>query len=81
MFMDAMQGERCGGAVLVMGGAAAWAVGKVGGRRGGATPGPFGILSTFLGAVYEGVCVDGWRGVATFGGGLIRATLGGGAAS
>ena len=39
--------------------AVAWAVGTVGGRRDGATPGPFGLVSTFLGAVSEGSCGDG----------------------
>ena len=76
MFRDATQGERRGGAVLVTGSAMAQVVGTVGGSRDGATPGTFGLVSTFIGAVYEGACVDIWSGVATLGGGMIKATLG-----
>ena len=73
MFRATPWGEQRGGAMLVMGDAAAQAVRTVGGRRSGATPGPFGLVSTFLGAVSEGDCVDRWSGVATLEGVLIRA--------
>ena len=63
------------------GGATALVGGTVGGRLGGATPRMFGLVSTFLGVLSEGACGDGWSGVATLGGGLLRATLGGGDAS
>ena len=79
MFRSATRGERRGGAALVTVSAADLGVGTVGGRRGGATPGPFGLVSNFIGVVSEGACGDGWSGVATLGGGLFRATLGGGA--
>ena len=69
MFRADTWGERRGGSALVTGGAADRAVRTVGGFRGGATPGPFGLVSTFLGAVSEGACGDGWNGVATLGGG------------
>ena len=59
--------------------AADLAVGTVRGRLGAATPGPFGLISTFLGTVSEGACGDRWSGVATLGVGLLRVTLGGGA--
>ena len=62
-------------------GAADLIVGTVRGRRGGDTPEPFGLVSTFLGVVYEGACGSRWSGVAILGGGLLRATLGGGAES
>ena len=81
MFRAATRGERHGGAVLVTGGAAALAVGTVGGRCGGATTGLLGLVSTFLGAVSEGDCGYGWSSVANLEGGLLRANLGGGAAS
>ena len=58
-----------------------WYIGTVGGRHGGATPEPFGLGSTFIGVVSEGACADGWSGVATLGGGLIRDNLGCGATS
>ena len=80
MFRADTWGERRGGSALVTGGAADRAVRTVGGFRGGATPGPFGLVSTFLSAVSEGTCVDGWSVVATLGGVLIRSTLGGWAA-
>ena len=80
MFRAATRGERRDGATLVTGGAADRSVGTVGARRGGATPGPFGLVSTFLGVVSEGAGGDGWSGIATLRGGLIRDILGGGAA-
>ena len=63
------------------GGAAALEGRTVGGRLGGATPRLFGLVRTFLGALSEGACGEGWSGVATLGGGLLRETLGGGDAS
>ena len=77
MFKAATQGDRRGGSALVTGGAAALAVGTVGARLGRATPGLFGLFSNFLCAVHEGAYEEGWSGVATLGGGLLRATLGG----
>ena len=52
-------------------GAADLIFGTVRGRRGGANPGPFGLVSTFLGVVYEGACGSRWSGVAILGGGAM----------
>ena len=81
MFRAATWGERRGGYALVTDGAADLIVRAVRGRRSRATTGPFGLVSTFLGVVYEAACGSRWSGVAILGGGLMRATLGGGAAS